>query len=402
MNPLEKESYGYGFFNFDEMIRIRYIFYAMVLLLTTACIKSFSPEIRGSDANKYVVMGRITDIDSLQNINISRTASINKPEYIPVTGCKVMVYDNKGNEFDATDMGDGNYTLWMDPLLVKAGNAFRIDITSPSGDHIISDYDTVYSCPPIDSVYYQRKDIEGATPGDLTLGIQFYADMTGTDADSKFYLWEEHETWEYHTEYPIEWWYDGEVHHVVPPDSSKMVCWSTRISPYIYTLSTQILTENRYTMIPLHYVDNHGTRLQYGYSLLVKQFALSEAAYLFWERMESNSKQEGGLYETQPLPVKGNLQNLTRPDADVLGFFGASDASDKRIFVQNVPGLPLEINNYCNPRSLLYGLREIRPKFYPAYLMGDEEGWRPVWLINECVDCLYFGGINKKPAFWPE
>lgn len=369
--------------------------------LMFGCIKPYNPDILGSDAKKYVIMGSVTNCDTLQNVNISLTSSINEPEYIPVLGCKVIIYDNDGNAFEATDEENGNYSIQMDPWLVKPGKSFMIDVTSPSGERIVSTYDTVYSCPPVDSVYYLRKDVEGATPDDVTKGIQFYVDLNGNSNDSRYYLFEEYETWEYHTEYPIEWWYDGEIHHVFPPDYSKKVCWKTLQIPIIYTLTTKTLTENSYKLFPTHFVDNKTNRLAIGYSLLVKQIALSATAYIFWNQMEANNKLGGELYETQPLSIRGNLSNLTNPEHEVLGFFGAYNCSKKRIFIHVVPDLPLEYNNYCEPRSLLFGLKEIHPRFYPAYLMGDSIRWYPVWLLDECVDCLFYGGINVKPEFWP-
>jgi hypothetical protein len=369
-------------------------------LAVTSCIKPYNPEIRGSDAKKYVVMGRVSNVDTIQTVNITITSPVSEPEYLPVKGCDVKILDDLGNEYTMTDMEDGNYKVWISPDQVTPGKAFMVDVITPGGDHIISDYDTVKSCPPIDSVYFLREDIEGNNPGDFTLGIQFYIDLKGSDSDSRNYLWEEYETWEYHTEYPLEWWYDGTVHHVFPPDYSYNICWRTLKVPYVYTLTTGNLSANEYQRFPLHYVDNHSSRLQYGYSLLVKQIALSDAAYSYWDQMRINSSQEGGLYEKQPLAVKGNLQNLTHKDYEVLGFFGASSENDKRLFYTN-PGLPLEVYTYCSPAALRKGLIEISPRDYPAYLMGDANNWWPVLLNDECVDCRVLYGVNVKPDFWP-
>ncbi|MBC8344153.1 MAG: DUF4249 domain-containing protein, partial [Bacteroidetes bacterium] len=382
------------------MHRIKIIhLYMMSFLMLSSCIKAFDPEIKGLDAKKYVVMGRITDNDSLQKVNVSLTSPVGKPAYVPVTGCIIKLMDDKGNEFPMMDMNDGNYTAVVDPAFVVPGVSFCLELVNPEGDSIVSTFDQISACPEIDSVYFLRKDLEGNIPGEFTLGIQFYLDLDASLSDSRYYLWEAYETFENHAEYPLEWYYDGSVHHVVPPDYSMMVCWQTLRKSNIFTLSTDKLTENKYHMYPLHYVNNKTSRLKYGYSLLIKQFAISEEAYIFWNQMRINSSQKGGLYEKQPLAVKGNLFNLNHPEKEVLGFFSASSLRQKRIFVHDVPDLPLEVDNYCSSFILRHPFWDITPRDYPAYLLGDEFTWYPIWLSDNCVDCSKLGGINVKPDF---
>jgi hypothetical protein len=278
-----------------------------------------------------------------------------------------------------------------------------IDITTPDGDKVVSDFDTLYSSANLDSVYYKREDIEGNTPDIITMGIQFYADMNGQPGNSQYYRWDVVETWEYHTQFPMEWYYNGQVHLISPPDTSRMVCWRTQRIPTIYTLSTTNLSAIRYQQFPLHYVNNLTARLAYGYSVLVKQHALSPTAFRYWEQQRINSVQEGGLYEKQPISVKGNLRNLTHPDREVLGYFGVSTAHAKRIFIDHVDDLPLYYSLFCDWYLLRNGFREIKPSQYPAYLLKNEltGGFTLNLLANECVDCLLLGGINVKPDFWP-
>jgi len=384
------------------MRRIKSILFLLLpVLMISSCIKPYDPQILANDEKKYVVNGQVTDGDGLQKVNVSLTSPIGDAEYIPVTGCAIKILDDKGNEFVMTDLSNGDYTTWIDPALVTPGVSFKLEVTTPTGELIVSGFDRITECPGVDSVYFNRKDLEGNIPGILTLGIQFYINLNGTASNSSFYRWEILETYEYHAEYPLEWYYDGTVHHVVPPDYSKKVCWATVKVPNIFTLSTNNLAENKYQMLPLHFISNRTSRLMYGYSLLVKQYALSEEAYIYWDQLRINSDQQGGLYEKQPLAIKGNMHNKTHPESEVLGFFGATSVKSKRIFVQNVPDLPLDFYNYCSPTQLRMGLREITPRDYPAYLMGDAETYYNVVLNAECVDCLLLGGTNVKPDFWP-
>jgi hypothetical protein len=375
----------------------------LLSLMLTSCIKSYEPVIESKDANKFVVSGQVAKGDSVQYINVSRTSPIGKPEYIPVIGCTVTVIDDKSNNYTAIDLQDGNYACFIPKSALTAGSSFKVDIITSDGVNLVSDFDQIYSGPGVDSVYYQVEEIATNNPEFFINGIQFYVDLNAESSDSHYFRWEAIETWEYHSKWPIEWYYDGQIHHIWPPDYSRSVCWKTNIVENVFTLTTQNLSVNKYRLYPLHYVDNHSSaRLVYGYSLLIRQYALSNAAFIYWDKIRINSNTKGGLYEKQPLAVKGNLRNVTHPDEIVLGFFGASTVASRRIFVSNVPGLPITYDPACQPNpSLRMGAKDIDPRDYPAYLFGDYYGYSWRLLDTECVDCLTVGGINVKPAFWP-
>jgi len=374
----------------------------MPALMVSSCIKPFDPHIDSKDVNKLVVSGQITDRGGDQIVSISMSCPINHLEHRPLAGCSVRIIDDKDNEFPMGDSGDGNYHVWIDSSYLTAGAAFKIEIVTPEGIKITSDFDSISECPPVDSVYFLRKDLPTVDPQVFVKGIQFYCDLDGKNTDSRFYRIEAIETWEYHADYPLEWWYDGVVHHVFPPDYSRFVCWSNVLVKVIYTLSTDNLVENKYHLFPLNFVDNHSSRLVYGYSLLINQYALSEAAYTYWDQLRINSSEDGGLYNKQPLAIKGNLHNISNPDQDVLGFFGVSSIKSKRIFVRNVENLELEYVSNCTPISPgPNGLADILPLTYPAYLMANGQGYDLVVLDPECVNCMAIGGTNVKPVFWP-
>lgn len=371
---------------------------ALFALMLTSCIKPYEPFIESKDAKKFVISGQVVKGEDVQNINVSVTSPISEPEYIPVTGCLVTISDNKGNNFEAADQFDGNYTFHIPESNLSTGTSFMLTVVTPDGINIASDFDTLNECPEIDTVYYSFDEVPTTDPEIFKNGLQFYVDLNAENTSSHNFRWEAVETWEYHSSWPIEWYYDGSVHHVYPPDYSRMVCWRTEMVKNIFTLSTENLEQNLYKSFPLHFVDNFSTpRLVYGYSLLIRQFALSNAAYSYWEKLRINSSDQGGLYDKQPLAIRGNLRNVTNPDQDVLGFFGATSMKSKRIFVNNVA---TEYAMDCSPIPLR-GFYEITPRDYPAYLYGDEYGYSLAMLIPECVDCLILKGTNVKPEFWP-
>jgi hypothetical protein len=375
--------------------------FLVLAIMIPSCIIPYEPNIKTRDINKFVVSGQVTDNNEYQTVSVSMASPVGNPQYIPVSGCYVRILDDKGNEFIMQESSEGIYRVRIDKSYLSPGTSFKVVILTSDGISIESDFDQMKECPDVDSVYFFRRDIIDRWGLDIK-GIQFYLDLDGGNIDSRFFRWELIETWEYHADYPREWYYDGIVHHIYPPDYSRKVCWTTESVKNIYTLSTENLIENRYHMLPLNYVGNNTSRLMYGYSLLINQFAMSEAAYSYWDQLRINSSEQGGLYEKQPLVVTGNLHNNTDPDQKVLGFFSASSVKSKRIFVKDVENLKLDFLSFCTPAPLgRFGLKEIGPDEYPAFLMGDKLGYYLVQLSIYCVDCLSLGGTTIKPYFWP-
>lgn len=369
-----------------------------------SCIKSYQPEITGADSGKLVVSGQISDLNQIQSVTVTISSSINKQEVIPVDGCTVIISDEQGHQFPMTYSADGNYTGMIDHQYLVPGKSFKIEILTSDGSRIISDFDKLSPCPAVDSVYYLRKDISTNDPSEPLKGIQFYIDLNGNNSDSKFYRFEAIETWEYHSEYPVEWFFAGKIQRKQPADYSLSICWSTFPIKNIFTLSTVHLMENKYKLFPLHFVDNKTDRLVFGYSLLVNQYSLSEAAYNYWRQLDISSTSEGGLYEKQPLAAKGNLHNLTHPEKEILGFFGVSSVTSKRIFVSNVENLELENPSRCAMRQLIapeFQLYGIGPEYWPVYLKEDTAYNPTIVLDKGCVDCRALNGTTVKPAFWP-
>lgn len=380
---------------------IKNILFLFLLMITFSCIKPFDPIIESNEADKYVVSGRVTDEEGWQVVSISLTSPIGAPEFIPVSGCQVQLLDDKGTSFDLEENEPGYYRVWLGNEYLIPGTSYKINLITPDGMTIESTFEKMNQVPPIDSVYFLLENIPTTDPAVFVNGIQFYVDLNAQEFSGRFYKWELEETWEYHAAHPVEYYYDGDWHRVDPPDFSNKVCYTTQPVKNIYTISTKNLLQNTYHQYALNFVDSQNSRLGILYSFLLKQISLSEEAYNYWEQLRTNSTEQGGLYEKQPLAIKGNLQNLTNPDKEVLGYFYAASVSSKRYFWKDIEGLEVNFYNYCFEEPLgLFGWREYGPRDYPIYYYYNLQGIVRI-LGVECVDCRALGGKTLKPDFWP-
>jgi hypothetical protein len=375
-----------------------------VFFVLSGCIEPYVPKIEGSADEVYVVNGEVINLPGYQSLSVSRASSISDPKYIPLSSCLIVVEDDKGNTFAMEEYEAGKYRVWMDQNDLVPGNSYRVHIKTPSGEEIQSDFDRMPSPSVIDSIYFERKDTYQKNTGLPLKGLQFYIDFHCDDTENTYFRWVADETWEHHAPLPMEYYYDGSSHRIRPPDYTYNICWSTKPEEHIFTLSTFNLVSNSYKMFPLQYVDNTTNKLLIKYSAMISQFALSHAAFVFWEQLRINSDEQGGLYEKQPLPVEGNLHNLSNTRNKVIGFFGASSVAQKRIFADGISDMNITDGAFCSPEELgIGGWRNIDPGEYPLYFTYVSiDGTRQLRTLQRtCVDCRALGGTIVKPDFWP-
>jgi hypothetical protein len=372
----------------------------LVFLFLAGCIEPYSPNLHGEEENIYVVSGGVTSKEGYQIVSLSKAAPINQPIHIPITGGVLSIEDDQGHVFSMEEFSAGQYRVWIDQQLLHAGTSYRLHIMLSNGEEILSDYDMMHNCPVMDSVYYKRITMISPVTGANVEALQFYTDFHGDETDSRFYRWSAIETWEHHSPWPIQYFYDGKVNVVDPWDSSLRVCWITEPVAQVNTLSTANMVTNDFFMLPINYVDNTTTRLYIGYSVLITQHALSEPAYNYREQLRINNDHTGGLYEKQPLPVTGNLKNLSDPGKKVLGFFEVSGTSERRIFIDGIKDMGIYYDSICSPYPL--DRLEWRPYTkadYPVYLVIYNN--MRLLVDPHCVDCRKYGGVLEKPEFWP-
>lgn len=376
-----------------------------MFFILSGCIEPYVPKTEGSTNEIFVVTGEVNNITGYQYLSVSLASSISEPKYIPFGNCLATIEDDKGNTFTMEEYETGKYRVWMDQKNVVPGNSYRVHLRTPSGEEIQSDFDRMPDSSLIDSIYSERKDAYERNTGLPLKGIQFYIDFHSDDTENRYFRWVADETWEYHAPLPMEYYYDGSTHKIRPPDYTYQVCWSTRPEEHIYTLSTLNLVSNSYKMFPLQYVDNTSNKLLIKYSARISQYALSREAFVFWEQLRINSDEQGGLYEKQPLPVEGNLHDLSNPENKVIGFFGASSVVRKRIFIDGIKDMNITDGAFCSPEELgMGGWRNIEPWEYPVYftyvVIDGRKEMRT--LQKTCVDCRALGGTIIKPDFWPQ
>jgi hypothetical protein len=380
----------------------RSIIYLLLVLAFPGCIEPFSPLIE-EERVLLVVDGTLTDQEGYHQVRISRSGSYSEPEYLPERWCQVTIRDSDGNSVVMPESEPGLYEAFFEQSFLTRNTAYHIHIRTEDGKEYVSEPDSLLPCPPVDTLYYEQEIRETYDPEYPHYGIRFYTDLHLQGKDARNYRWDLEETWEYRAAYLIQYYWVGRLIDLGHEVDSLMYCWKTEKIRAIHTISAENIEGKEVRRIPLTYVSNQSNRLKVKYSLLVTQYALSTAAYQYWNQMEKQNQESGGLYETQPARIRGNIRNVSDPDERVLGFFNVSSVTRRRIFVEE--SFQFHIEDFdCRllPIDQSNPLGFYRASDYPVYLIetGASGGARFSMAEDFCFDCREGGGTTEKPDFW--
>jgi hypothetical protein len=377
-----------------------------MLLLLSGCIERYYPDEEEVQPGTLVISAHLTDKPGTQTIYLSRSTILAYPRFDPVSGCHAEVERGDGASVDFLEEKPGQYSGYLDSMFLKTGAAYRLHIIAPSGDRYESEYENLYPATGIEQVYYRREDLPTVNPEYTQKGIRFYIDFEMNKDSARYLRWQLLETYEMHNpDYIDTQVYDTDRRMKEIPDTSLwMTCWITQEVPEIYTLDLGVVEGSLYRQLPLHFVSGETQRLYYRYSLLVRQFSLSEEAFRYWDELGKNLQSKGNLFDTQPAITPSNICNVEDENERIIGYFSISGITEKRIMVEDVPDLPLVPDpNFCAPGGLPFSFARLSRAFLPYYMGSlNVNGSEAMGGIpKKCIDCReYEGSSHIRPDYW--
>lgn len=360
----------------------------IAIALIAGCITQFIPETDES-ADLLVVEGLITDQNKKHSIKISKTLSLGK--YVapkPVKGAIVTITDGNYTTYTLKEYPSGTYTTDSTIFSARVGGTYTLKIIT-GGRTYLSERMVMRPVPPIDSVFYEKVTItDAASFGEREEGCRIYLNTHDPEGRCFYYRWDYVETWSFSIPYQIP----------------NYRCWITQPSDDIHIKNTSVYEQSKVTRYPLLYITNETDRLKEKYSILVRQYSLTQNEYNYWEKLQNVYQNVGGLYDVTPMAIPSNIFNQNNRDEIVLGYFSVSAVAEKRIFIRDVfAGMPSLYNNCASdtidgPRSVVIPGLNVN-----VWVIADHTGeippYRVITYSRECADCTTRGS-SVKPSFW--
>jgi len=381
--------------------------YLFTVIILNACVDRFYPGGDDVYTGTLVINAQINNLPGMQTIQISRSDGLQYPEFIPESNCLVEVESEEGDLISFTEGSPGYYSGDIPSSFMQLGKSYMLRVVSSEGKVYVSDYAELHPPTGIDRVYYELESYPTVDP-DLNLqGIRFYIDFEIDQDSSEFLRWELVETYEFHNpDYEGYIYSYDRVLRPIPDSLTDRQCWITGNVNEIYTLDVANMSGSNYTYLPLHFVSNETQRLSFGYSLLVRQHALDEAAFRYWDELKKNSQSGDGLYSRLPSITPSNIHNEEDPGESILGFFTVSGITEKRIFVKDVEGLAKYDVLHCLPTPEPPRFRYLMYEDLPVFLSRAQDPITGAARFGEtqykCLNCrIRKGSSGEPPEFWP-
>jgi hypothetical protein len=369
---------------------------SVMLYVFQNCVQPYNPPEITNSGSYLVVDGSLNStplarsqlkLSRTQNIGEKGTPNAEKQAIVRVEG-------DMGSSFTFTEVQPGTYIL--DAVTYTPNEKFRLQIKTSGGKHYESLYVPVINTPPIDSVFYQLSPANA--------GVQMYVSTHDPFNNTHFYRWSFEETWEYQA--PLYSGFEVIGKEIKVRSEDVNTCWSNSRSTQITLASSAKLSRDVIQNVPIHYVPTESGKLRRKYSILVKQYGLSQQEFEYWTALSKTTEITGSLFDAQPSQITGNIFCVSDSKEPVFGFFSASSTREKRLFInEQLGGLTFQ-DNICQPIDTLPDVEAIRMFQELSHLILLEfpiPGQQKPWYITgsaECSDCRMQGGTIKRPIFW--
>ncbi|MCC3159118.1 DUF4249 domain-containing protein [Hymenobacter sp. 15J16-1T3B] len=369
------------------------------LVLLAGCVEPYEPKVAASDTNLLVVDGYINPT-GVTSIRLSRTAALSSTTLPAEKRARVFIEEEEGTRYPLTETTTAG-TYASAALQLPAGRRVRLRLTTAANRDYASDFTPVQRTPDIDSVSWRVANDE----------LRVFVNTHNTDDAARHYRWSYDETWEFTSRYPsLLTIRNGQF---VTRTDNIYRCWGREAPSTILLGTTTRLSRNVVAEQVVTKLRPGSTKLVRTYSVLVRQYAVSQDEYEYWEKLRTNTESLGTLFDPLPSQLTGNVHSLTDPAEQVLGYVGAQSVTEKRLFIDRtqLPSAWPLVSGYeaCILKIIPEGGNLMPPLNVLVESFRDgkniplefDPGTGQLYFATaECVDCR-LRGTNVKPSFWP-
>ncbi|WP_090258662.1 DUF4249 domain-containing protein [Roseivirga pacifica] len=373
-------------------------------IMLLACSSPFEFEHINSVGQQLVIEGYLTNLNGRRHsVRINRPVAIDnkKNEAVEyVRNAIVNIVDDQGGVIELKYYKDG---LYQTDSLAKAvpGKVYKLIVETEDGQRYESAYEALSKPSSNPARINFRYDQVEQVIGDEV----FLDSMVVISAHNDSWAEEQYYRWEIGEYFIIDADRMKDRNTQTSPSIEEELgrreqrfrnCFVRDYSPEVlplFDVSNQKLLNN--SSYDIHNITLNG-RFEQQFVIEAYQLSLSQEAFSYWRALKDLVSNQGGIFDTAPYPVKGNIN---RVDADgksnpILGYFGVHSASVDRVFItlEDLGIYGVTYNETCLVSSLL-------DTCGPGQACADFGYW-----LHPCYDCRsdenYFENYKNKPPKW--
>ncbi|KRD10989.1 hypothetical protein ASE21_04505 [Flavobacterium sp. Root901] len=382
------------------------IFVFFTAFIVNSCTETY-PLLTNTYEEALVVEATITNELKNQEIKLTKSARFEDEGYQQESGAEVYITDNSGIRYDFDEQSD----KYVSRTVFQAipGTQYQLHINTKDGRSFESSPEILSTVTPMQSV---KAAVETNNDGQRGVGIRI--NSFDPNAKSHYYRYEYEET--YKVVAP-KWVQTKAVVDAngtltfVQNDPNTRICYGNKKSTNLLLLSTNDLKEDRVDYL-VRFISDQDYIITTRYSILVKQYVESLAAFNYYSTLKKISGNGSVLSPTQPGIVLGNLKSTKNPSNKIVGYFDVASVSIERIYFnyedlfsgEAPPPFYTDCKEFCyadypfNPDPCTHA-----PPFIDDVMLGTVNFYLnsrfSYWVYAPCGDCTTIAS-NVKPTFW--
>ncbi|MCY2687293.1 DUF4249 domain-containing protein [Salinimicrobium sp. TH3] len=379
------------------------------VLWVQSCIEPYEFEAETFES-ALVVDGRITNQLKRHSVSLTRTYRFEENDPTAESNARVSVLTGQ-QEYLFEETEPGLY-LSSEEFRASPGSEYQLKIETAGGKLYESEPEMLTKESQIEEIT-ATKVINNQ--GETGVALQVYSNELPGEASFFRYEYEE----DFKIQSPMTAGYnleivDGEI-TMIPKVEQEYICFGQDQSIDINVVNTSSFSQNRVDGHVIKFFEREDPKIAHRYSMLVKQFVISQQAYAFYNTLKELSQSESLFSQNQPGFLNGNIYSVSNPDEPVIGFFSVASETSKRTFFSfeeffdPTEGKGSLAKNCIIQRPELSKLIQLvedgSVKFLEriqAPAAPDDEGSGPYRVVpTRCMDCTVYG-TNEVPEFWEE
>ena len=331
-----------------------------LLFFVLGCINPIELEVR-TDDRLLVVDGFITTEPGPHKIRLTRSSdyigfSFQSGVNVAEENALVAIRSDQGEVFRMAHIGRGIYQTPTDfqPVI---GQSYSLNIELMNGDQLVSAPQLITEAPAIENVLLRYNKLPSVDEFSFNSGVDVFVEYQDPAASRNFYLTT-------HTKgvYPFTSNWDlffcgNNPFCCVPtfanpelercfryerdfPDTGVQVesVQDCRRSGGPQERQFNVYEDSQFNGNLITnkavFIKDDGRRFEFSYRTQINLMSISPEAFAFFSAIQGQLSIDGDIFDPPPANVRGNMLNLTNPNQQVLGYFGAFDVSSETIYIE--------------------------------------------------------------------
>ncbi|MDW3194560.1 MAG: DUF4249 domain-containing protein [Cytophagales bacterium] len=387
----------------------------IIVLSVSACVNPHEFEV--IDTRRVLVIdAQVANVPGEQFVQLQYSYALDGIEPEALTGATIVLRDDLGNTINF--LGDGSGLYQPDASFVGiVGRKYQLSIGTPDGKQYQSREEELLSPVQEVDIYGRFLTLRSETSGGFDVGIQFLTDIAGVSGANHNYRFEYVEDHEILVPFASLYEYNVVTGEIDRRLIDLERCYINKPSESLLIATTGGQVNSDLLEFPIEFIKTDEPDLLGRYSLRLKAFRISGAAYQYYKDLQENNESAGSFFDRQKGQLIGNIQNVNDITEPVLGYFevaGVTEtfevfeggawrdegfAVDKILdfcdeLTETVPTVDILAGDFDFSNRLIYD-------FAPTdnFVPGTFYNTAIILAPKICSDCRTYGSL-ERPSFW--